>query len=78
MIADATASDRADMYLICFGLSIVIAGSGEYSKKFINLVKNLKIPVVVSSRIDDGISVPLACHGEGALALGEIKKKQII
>ena len=29
MIADATASDRADRYLRCFGLSIVVAGAGE-------------------------------------------------
>ena len=37
------------------GLVIAGAGAGEFSKKWIKVIKKLKIPVVISSRIDDGI-----------------------
>ena len=37
------------------GLVIAGAGAGEFSKKWIKAIKKLKIPVVISSRIDDGV-----------------------
>ncbi len=37
------------------GLVIAGAGAGEFSKAFIEVIEGLSIPVVISSRIDDGI-----------------------
>jgi len=37
------------------GLVIAGAGAGEFSKKWKKAIKKLKIPVVISSRIDDGV-----------------------
>ena len=37
------------------GLIIAGAGAGEFSKKWVKAIKKLKIPVVISSRIDDGV-----------------------
>lgn len=37
------------------GLVIAGAGAGEFSEKYIDVINNLKIPVVISSRIDDGL-----------------------
>ena len=37
------------------GLVIAGAGAGEFSEGFINVINELDIPVVISSRIDDGI-----------------------
>ncbi len=37
------------------GLVIAGAGAGEFSQKWIEIVNSLSIPVVISSRIDDGV-----------------------
>ena len=37
------------------GLVIAGAGAGEFSEKWIEIINGLSIPVVISSRIDDGI-----------------------
>ncbi len=37
------------------GLVIAGAGAGEFSEKWIEIIKGLTIPVVISSRIDDGV-----------------------
>lgn len=37
------------------GLVIAGAGAGEFSEGFIDAINGLDIPVVISSRIDDGI-----------------------
>ncbi len=40
------------------GLVIAGAGAGEFSEKWIEIINGLTIPVVISSRIDDGIITP--------------------
>ena len=40
------------------GIVIAGAGAGEFSKAFKGVIKTLSIPVVISSRIDDGIILP--------------------
>ena len=40
------------------GIVIAGAGAGEFSEEYISVVEGLKIPVVISSRIDDGIIIP--------------------
>ena len=37
------------------GLVIAGAGAGEFSKEWIDIINGLSIPVVISSRIDDGV-----------------------
>lgn len=37
------------------GLVIAGAGAGEFSEKWIDVIKDLSIPVLISSRIDDGV-----------------------
>jgi len=37
------------------GLVIAGAGAGEFSEKWIEIINALSIPVVISSRIDDGV-----------------------
>lgn len=37
------------------GIVIAGAGAGEFSEKWVEVIKDLKIPVVISSRIDDGV-----------------------
>lgn len=37
------------------GLVIAGAGAGEFSEKWIEIIRGLTIPVVISSRIDDGV-----------------------
>lgn len=37
------------------GIVIAGAGAGEFSQQYIEIINKLKIPVVVSSRIDDGL-----------------------
>lgn len=37
------------------GLVIAGAGAGEFSERFIDVISKLSIPVVISSRIDDGL-----------------------
>ena len=40
------------------GIVIAGAGAGEFSEEYIKVIEGLKIPVVISSRIDDGIIIP--------------------
>lgn len=40
------------------GIVIAGAGAGEFSKAFTKVIEKLSIPVVISSRIDDGIIIP--------------------
>ena len=53
------AADRSD------GLVIAGAGAGEFSEAYISVIESLDIPVVISSRIDDGVitSDNLLCEG---------------
>ena len=37
------------------GLVIAGAGAGEFSEKWIDIINGLSIPVIISSRIDDGV-----------------------
>ena len=37
------------------GLVIAGAGAGEFSRKWIDIINGLSIPVIISSRIDDGV-----------------------
>ncbi len=37
------------------GIVLAGAGAGEYSEAYKNVIQDLKIPVVISSRIDDGV-----------------------
>lgn len=46
------AAERSD------GLVIAGAGAGEFSEDYITVIESLDIPVVISSRIDDGIIIP--------------------
>ncbi len=39
------------------GLVIAGAGAGEFSEEWIEIIKGLTIPVVISSRIDDGVII---------------------
>ncbi|MBR3246789.1 MAG: asparaginase [Clostridiales bacterium] len=50
------------------GIVIAGAGAGEFSEGFIEVVKDLKIPVVISSRIGDGIIIPDNLLVEGTIA----------
>lgn len=47
------------------GIVIAGAGAGEFSEEYIEVINSLKIPVVISSRIGDGIIIPanLLCDG---------------
>jgi L-asparaginase len=53
----------ADPQLLSFaaerseGLVIAGAGAGEFSKGWIDVINGLSIPVVISSRIDDGVII---------------------
>ena len=50
------------------GLVIAGAGAGEFSEGYIEVIKKLKIPVVISSRIGDGIIIPDNLLVEGTIA----------
>ena len=50
------------------GIVIAGAGAGEFSEGFIEVVKDLKIPVVISSRIGDGIIISDNLLVEGTIA----------
>lgn len=50
------------------GIVIAGAGAGEFSEGFIKVVKDLKIPVVISSRIGDGIIIPDNLLVDGTIA----------
>ena len=50
------------------GIVIAGAGAGEFSEGFIEVVNDLKIPVVISSRIGDGIIIPDNLLVDGTIA----------
>ena len=50
------------------GIVIAGAGAGEFSEGYIEVIKDLKIPVVISSRIGDGIIIPANLLVEGTIA----------
>lgn len=50
------------------GIVIAGAGAGEFSEGYIDVIKDLKIPVVISSRIGDGIIIPANLLVEGTIA----------
>ena len=50
------------------GIVIAGAGAGEFSEGYIDVIKKLKIPVVISSRIGDGIIIPANLLVEGTIA----------
>ncbi len=54
------------------GLVIAGAGAGEFSKGFIEVINELKIPVVISSRIDDGIITQDSVLCENTVAANDL------
>ncbi len=50
------------------GIVIAGAGAGEFSEGYIDVINDLKIPVVISSRIGDGIIIPSNLLCEGTIA----------
>lgn len=51
----AEASNRKKIVVLATGGTIAGAGAGEFSEKWIEIIRELSIPVVISSRIDDGV-----------------------
>lgn len=62
----AYAADHSD------GIVIAGAGAGEYSRGFIEIIRKLKKPVVISSRIDDGVITQDAVLCEGTVAANNL------
>jgi len=54
------------------GLVIAGAGAGEFSKEYIEIIDNLKIPVVISSRINEGIITQGAVLSENSVAANNL------
>lgn len=54
------------------GLVIAGAGAGEFSEGFINVINEAKIPIVISSRIDDGIITQDAVLCEKTVAANDL------
>lgn len=68
-ILDAAAKDAK-------GIVIAGAGAGEYSEAFKAKIEELKIPVVISSRIDDGIILPENLLAENTIAADNLSPQK--
>ena len=58
------------------GLVIAGAGAGEFSEKYIAVIDKLEIPVVVSSRIDDGLITQDAVLCENTVAANNLSPQK--
>jgi L-asparaginase len=58
------------------GMVIAGAGAGEFSEKFKTEIEKLSIPVVVSSRIDDGIILPENLLCENTVAANNLSPQK--
>ena len=58
------------------GLIIAGAGAGEFSEAFIDVIKDIKIPVVISSRIDDGLITQDAVLCENTVAANNLSPQK--
>ena len=65
-----TAADRAD------GIVIAGAGAGEFSIAYKDLINGLKKPVVISSRIDDGIITQSSVLCENTVAANNLSPQK--
>lgn len=68
-ILDAAAKDAK-------GIVIAGAGAGEFSEGFKAKIEELKIPVVISSRIDDGIILPENLLAENTVAADNLSPQK--
>lgn len=66
---------RLLVYMFCVMLSLTAcesavagAGMGEYNLEFIDLIKNAKIPIVISSRVGSGIIDPNSLLNDNAVS----------
>jgi L-asparaginase/Glu-tRNA(Gln) amidotransferase subunit D len=50
---DTVDEDKGKIVILATGGTI--AGAGEFSSKWIDIINGLSIPVIISSRIDDGV-----------------------
>ncbi len=60
------------------GLVIAGAGAGEFSEEFIDVINKLEIPVVISSRIDDGIITQDAVLCENTVAANDLPAQKAV
>ena len=58
------------------GIVIAGAGAGEFSKEFIDIINILKKPVVISSRIDDGLITQDALLCENSVAANNLSPQK--
>lgn len=58
------------------GLVIAGAGAGEFSEDYKKIIEGLKIPVVISSRIDDGIILPENLLCENTIAADNLSPQK--
>ena len=58
------------------GLVIAGAGAGEFSAKWIEVIRSLSIPVVISSRIDDGIIIKSNLLCENTVAANNLSPQK--
>lgn len=58
------------------GIVIAGAGAGEFSKEYIQVIEKLTIPVVISSRIDDGIITQNAVLCDNTIAANNLSAQK--
>ena len=58
------------------GIVIAGAGAGEFSEEYINVINSLNIPVVISSRIDDGIITQNAVLCKNTIAANNLSPQK--
>lgn len=58
------------------GIVIAGAGAGEFSKEYIDVINKLHIPVVISSRIDDGLITQDAVLCENTVAANNLSPQK--
>lgn len=58
------------------GIVIAGAGAGEFSEKYIEIIRDLTIPVIISSRIDDGIITQDAVLCENTIAANNLSPQK--
>lgn len=58
------------------GIVIAGAGAGEFSEEYIDVIKGLSVPVVISSRIDDGIITQNAVLCENTIAANNLSPQK--
>ena len=58
------------------GIVIAGAGAGEFSRDFVDVVEKLTIPVVVSSRVDDGLITSDMLIADGTIAANNLSPQK--